>query len=149
MVDKPVCEVLAAEVCVARRGLDLEDAVLDLQQGHIERAATHVIDENGLGSLLLGVKAIGKGRSGRLIDNAEHIEAADDSCILSGLPLRVVEVCGHSDDGIGHRHAQVRLSCFLHLLQHHGRDLLRVETLGVALELDLDHRLFPPASGDL
>ena len=43
-----VVPVVATEVVVTAGRLDLDDALADLEQGHVERAATEVEDEDGL-----------------------------------------------------------------------------------------------------
>ena len=47
-VDDALVPVVATEVVVTAGGLDLDDALADLEQGHVERAATEVEDEDGL-----------------------------------------------------------------------------------------------------
>src|SRR5215218_6176062 len=51
-------EVVAAEVVVAACGLDLEDALTELQDGDVESTATKVEDEDGL--VLLLVHTVGQ-----------------------------------------------------------------------------------------
>ncbi len=46
MVDEALIEVLTAQMRVTSGGLHLEDALLNGEQGHIERAATEVEDEH-------------------------------------------------------------------------------------------------------
>ena len=46
VVDEALVKVLSAQVGVTGSGLDLEDSLLNGQQGHIEGAATEVEDED-------------------------------------------------------------------------------------------------------
>ncbi len=57
-VDDGLVEVVAAEVVVAGGGLDLEHAVADLEDGHVEGAAAEVEHEDRLVGFL--VEAIGE-----------------------------------------------------------------------------------------
>ena len=74
-VDDPLVEVVAAEVRVAVGGLDLEDAVAQLQDRDVERAAAQVVHGDGL--VLLLVQAVGERRGGRLVDDSQDFEARD------------------------------------------------------------------------
>merc|ERR1712203_440940 len=82
-------EVLAAQVSVAVRCNDFEDAVVDGQQGHIEGAAAQIVHQDVLLRLL--VQAVGDGRGGGLVDDTQDVEAGDHARILRGLPLLIVE----------------------------------------------------------
>ncbi len=126
-VHDPPVVVVATQVGVAVGGLDLEDAVADVENGHIERAAAQVEHQNRLIRLL--VQAVRQGRGSGLVDDADHVQTGDLSGVLGGLTLRVVEVSGYGDDGVGHLLAQVRLGVSLELLQDHRRDLFRRELL--------------------
>ena len=128
-VDDLLVPVVATEVVVATGGLDLDDAVADLEQGHVERAAAEVEDEDRLVVAL--VEAVRKRGRGGLVDDAQDVEARDLAGFLGGLALVVVEVRRHGDDGVGHRLAEVGLGVALELLQHERADLLRVERLVV------------------
>jgi hypothetical protein len=80
-------------VRVAVGRLDLEHALADLQQGHVERAAAEVEHQHGLvrGAL---VEPVGQRGRGGLVDDPQDLEARDLSGLLGGLALRVVEVRG-------------------------------------------------------
>ena len=94
LVDQPVddrlVEVVAAEVGVAVGGLDLEDAVADLEDGDVEGAAAEVEDEDRLVVLL--VEPVGERGRRRLVDDALDLEAGDLAGVLRRLALGVVEV---------------------------------------------------------
>ena len=132
-VDDPLVPVVAAEVGVAVGGLDLEHAVADLEHRHVEGAAAEVEHEDRLVGVLL-VEAVGQRGRGRLVDDAQHLEAGDLAGLLGGGALGVVEVGGHGDDGLVDRVAEVGLGVALELHQRAGRDLLR----GVVLAVDVD-----------
>ena len=105
---------------------DLEDAVVNGEEGDIEGAASEIEDENV--RLAAGlVHAVGDGSRGGLVDDALHLHARNGPGILGGLALRVVEVGRDGDDGVLDVLAEEGLGGRLHLLQHHGRDLLRRE----------------------
>ena len=95
-VDDRLVEVVAAEVVVAVRRLHLEDAVAELEHRDVERAAAEVEDEDRLVGALL-VEAVGERGRGRLVDDAQDVEAGDLAGVLRRLALRVVEVGGHGD----------------------------------------------------
>ena len=143
-VDDALIPVVAAQVVVARGGRDLEHAVAQLQDGHVERAAAQVEHEDLL--ILVGlVQAVSQRRGGRLVDDAQHLEAGDLAGVLGGLALSVVEVRRDGDDRLGHRAAELLLGVGLHLLQHHRRDLLG----GVVLAVDVDDRAAVLALADV
>ena len=118
----------------------LEDAVFDPQNRDVERAAAEVVHGDEAGVAL--VEAVRERRRGRLVDDAEDVEAGDAPGVARGGPLRVVEVRGHGDDGpvdLGIDLAllgEMRLGAVLQLAQDERRDLRRRE-LALA-EPDLD-----------
>ncbi len=132
VVDDALVPVVATEVVVTVGGLHLDDAVADLQQGHVEGAATEVEDED---RLVVLVEAVGQRGGGRLVDDAQDVQARDLAGLLGRLALGVVEVGRDGDDRVGHLLAQVGLGVPLQLLQDEGAHLLRVELLAVELDL--------------
>ena len=137
-VDDLLIPVVAAQVVVAVGGLHLNggEAVVvlaDLQQGHIEGAAAEVEDQDALVFLAL-LKTVGQRGRGRLVDDAQDVQACDLAGVLGGLTLGVVEVCRAGDDGIGDGLAEVRLGVPLQLHQDLRGDLLRRPLLAVDLD---------------
>ena len=141
VVDETVVEVLATQMGVTGSRLDLEDTLLNGQERHIEGTTTKIEDEDVALALDLLVETIGDGGGSRLVDDAEDVEAGNETSVLGGLTLGVVEVGRDGDDGVVDGAAQVGLGSLAHLGQDHGGDLLGGEDLGLALELDLDDGL--------
>ena len=82
VVHEAVVKVLAAQVGVSSGGLDLEDALLDREQGYIEGSAPQVEDEHvalARGRALL-VQAVRDGGGCGLVDDAHHLQAGDHAC---------------------------------------------------------------------
>ena len=143
-VDDRLVEVVAAEVVVAVRGLHLEDAVAKLEDRDVERAAAEVEDEDRLVGALL-VEAVRQRGRGRLVDDADDVEAGDLAGVLRRLALCVVEVGRDGDHRVGDRLAEVRLGVRLQLLEDHRGDLRR----RVLLVLGLDAHVAVLAFDDL
>ena len=57
----------------------------------------------------------------------------DPAGVLGGLALRVVEVCWHCDDSTLYLVSKMRLGSLLDVGQDHGRNLLGIKRLGLAL----------------
>jgi len=141
VVNKTVVEVLATQMSVTGRRLDLEDTLLDSEERDIESAATEIEDEDVALTLDLLVETVGNGGRGRLVDDAEYVETSNETGILGGLTLRVVEVRRDGDNSVINGATEVGLSNLAHLGQDHGGNLLGCEGLALALELDLDDGL--------
>jgi hypothetical protein len=74
-VDDAAIEVLAAEEGVAGGRDDLEHAVADLEDRDVERAAAEIVDRDPTLEVL--AEAVGQGRRGGLVDDADDVEAGD------------------------------------------------------------------------
>ena len=123
--EEQVVDVVAAEVRVAVGGLHLEDAVVELENGDVEGAAAEIVD--GDGAVLGAIEAVGERCGGGLVDEAKHFKAGHAACVLGGLALRIVEVGGDGDDGLGDRRAEEALGVALELAQNVGGDFRRSE----------------------
>ena len=66
-------EVVAAQGCVAAGGHDLEHALAQAQQRHVEGAAAQVVHR--VQALDAMVQPIGHRRGGRLVDQPQHLQA--------------------------------------------------------------------------
>jgi hypothetical protein len=75
-VDDAAVEVLAAEERVARGRQHLEDAVGDLEDRDVERAAAEVVHRDAACRWLFAV-AVGQRGGGGLVDDADDVEAGD------------------------------------------------------------------------
>jgi hypothetical protein len=146
--DKAVVEVLATEMGVSVGGLNLEDTLVNAEEGHIKGTTTEIEDQDVAFTTSLLVKTVSNSSCGRLIDDAQNLQSRNRACVLGGLTLAVIEVRGHGDDGLLHSAVQVRLCDVLHLRKDHGGDFLRSESLGLALVLHLQDGLVSGALDD-
>jgi len=146
VVYETVIEVLTTQVGVTSSGLDLEDTLLDGKERNIEGTTTEIEDEDVALTLNLLVETVGNGSSGRLVDDAEDVEASNETGVLGSLTLRVIEVGGDSDDGVVDGATEVGLGGLAHLGENHGGNLLRGEGLLLALELNLDDWFATPVN---
>ena len=106
-VDDLLVPVIAAQVGVAVGGFDFDHAFAHFQDGHVERAAAQVEDQDGF--VLLLVQAVGQRGGGRLVDDAHHFQTGDLAGIFGGLALAVVEVGRDGDDRLRDRSRPDRL----------------------------------------
>lgn len=138
---KQVCiEILATQVSITSSSFDGKDTTLDTEQRHIESATTEIVDEDVPRLLLLArSETISNSCGSWLVDNSEDVETRDSACIFCSLSLVVVEVCWNCNDGLLDLLAELGLSHFLHLHEHHGGDLLGREDLGLFQVFDLNH----------
>ena len=132
-IDDLLIPVIAAEIRVSGRALDLEDTVANFKYRNVERAAAEVEHQDGL-VFALFVHAVGqRGRSG-LVDNAQYFKPGNLASFFCRLALGIVEIGRHSDNGLCDRVAKVGLSVALELLQDPSADFLSV--VGLAVNVD-------------
>ena len=104
-VDDALIEIVAAELRVTVRRLDVKNAIGDAQQRHVKGAATKVEDQDPFDGA--AVKAIGQSSCSGLIEDALHRDARQPSGVTGGLALCVVEVSGHGHHCRFHRFTQI------------------------------------------
>ena len=92
VVDETVVKVFTTKVSVTSGGLDFEDSLLNGQERNIEGTTTQVEDEDVALTLGLLVKTVGNGGSSGLVDDTEDVETSNETGVLGGLTLGVVEV---------------------------------------------------------
>ena len=126
--DQDFIEVPTSQIHVTIRGEHVDQAVLDVEHGHVKGAATEV-KHNDVHLLVGVVEAAGHCRSSRLIDDALAVEASDFARMPRRLFLRLIEVRRHCDDGFFDLALQPVLCHLLHGVEHLGRDLLRGHSL--------------------
>ena len=102
VLDDGVVHVGAAELCVARSALDLEDAAAHLHYRDVQGAAAKVKDHYLQVPVGL-VKAVGKRRRGGFVDYPDNLQACNLACVLCGLALVVVEISRNSDNRLRDR----------------------------------------------
>ena len=134
-VDDALIQIVTAKMRVTVGRLHLDDPFTDLENRNVERATTEVIDRDRFVFLL--VETVRERRRSRFVDDAENVEPGDLAGILRRLPLRVVEVRGHSDDRVRHLLTEIVLGCRLQLVKKHRGDLRR----RILLAADLHPRI--------
>ncbi|KAK3029717.1 hypothetical protein RJ639_039126 [Escallonia herrerae] len=97
-----VQEALDSLVSDTTSGLDFNFTLFNSEERYIESTATKIENKHILctNNRFLSEKTISNGSSGRLVDNARHIEACNSSSILCSLALRVSEIGRDSDKSI-------------------------------------------------
>ena len=124
--------VPAAELGIAAGGLDLEDPLTDLHDGHVQGPATEVEDHQGIFSFF--IQTVGQGRRRGLVDDPDHVQTGDSTRVLGGLSLVVIEVGGHGDHRFFYGLSKIGLGVLLDLSQDGRGYLLR----SILLPTDLD-----------
>ena len=133
--DQQVVDVVATEMSVAIGGDHFEDALVQLENRDVKRAAAQVVNRNGLSVLL--IETVGQ-RGGRgFVHQAQNFQPGNAAGVFGGLPLRIVEVRGNGDDSLGNRRREVTLGIALQLAQDESRNLRRGK--GLIAELDAQH----------
>ena len=144
---QPRVEVVAAKTGVAVRGQHLEDPAAELQDGDVEGAAPEVVDRDR--PLLALVEPVGERRRGRLVHEAQHLEACEPPGVLGRLALAVVEVRRHRDHGLADGAPERVLGPALELAQDERRHLGRRHLTALDHETDHTpaplHEAIPPA----
>ena len=130
VISDTLVKIFTTEMSVTSGCEHLEDTVIDSQDRDIEGTTTKIENDDVL--LVLLVKTVGNSGGGRLVDDTEDLESSDDTSVLGGLSLGVIEVGWDGDDGVLDVLTEVLLSDLLHLGEDHGRDFLWAELLSAS-----------------
>lgn len=98
--DQLVVEIFTSQMGVSCSSLDFEHSFFNGKKGDIESTTSEIENQNVLFTLLFLIKSIGNSSGGGFINDSQNVDSSNDTSILSGLSLRIVEIGGNSDDGI-------------------------------------------------
>ena len=116
-------KVLTAQMIVACNGKYLHNAVKGIDYGDIKGASAEI--HYHICAVPEAVAClIGKCCGGWLIYQPFNINAGKLCGKLGGGSAVIVKICGHADDSLGHRLAQIGFRIFLYPAQHKGGQLL-------------------------
>ena len=122
-VNDLLVEVIAAQTVVSCCSQNLNNAVADLDDRHIEGTAAKVVYHDLL--LFLIVQSISQSGCRRLVDDTLYIQSGNLTCVLGRLTLCVVKVRGNGNYRFRYLLAQVILRIALQFLKNHSGNLLR------------------------
>ena len=88
-------EIVAAQGGIAAGGQHFEHTGRQAQDGNVKGTAAQVIDGHHAFGVL--VQAVGHGSGGRLIEQAQHVQACQACSVFGRLALSVVEIGWHGD----------------------------------------------------
>jgi hypothetical protein len=145
--DKNDIEILTTKVSVTVGRLDLEDTLLDLENGDIESTSTKIEDGNNLVVVLL--KTVSESGGGRLVDNSQNVQANNLTSVLGGLSLGIVEVGGDGDHGVLDGLSEVALGGLLHLVEDETSNLGGGVSLALGLKPSVTVRVLDNLEGHL
>jgi len=137
-LDKAIVEVLTTQVGVTIGSLDLEDTVIDGQEGNVESSTTQVENQNVALTSSLFVKAISNSGGSWLVNDSLNIQTGNGTSVFSCLSLGIIKVSRHSDNCILNLLTKVSISDLLHLGKDHGGNFFGLEFLVLTLEIDND-----------
>ena len=120
-VENAIVEIVTSEEGVTTGRQYLEHILTDLEHRDVERTAAEIVYRDLLFKTL--AKTVGQCSRGRLVEDAQYLEAGDLSGVLGRLSLVVIEVGGHRDHCLRDLFVETSFGDLLHLPQHHGGDL--------------------------
>ena len=99
VVHHAVVKVFSSQMGVTSCCPHLEETILNGQDGHIKCTASKIEDKHVLLSIGLLFETVGNGSSRGLVDDPKNVETSDDTSILGGLTLKLIEISRYSDHG--------------------------------------------------
>jgi hypothetical protein len=138
-INKGVIEIFSTEMGVTVGSLNLEDTLVNGEEGDIESTTSEIENEDVFLLILSFVETVSNGGSGWLVDDSQNIQTGDGSGVLGGLSLSIVEISWDGNDCRLHGFTKEGLGDLLHLDQNHGRNLFGLEFLLSTFMLDDNH----------
>uniref|UniRef100_A0A6N2NCI3 Uncharacterized protein n=1 Tax=Salix viminalis TaxID=40686 RepID=A0A6N2NCI3_SALVM len=102
VVHHSVVKILTSKMGISSSGFHLKDTLLDGKKRYIKSTTTQIKNQHILlpNTCCLLVKTISNGSSSGLVDNTHNIQPSNNSSVLCGLSLRVIEVSRDSNHGV-------------------------------------------------
>jgi len=99
--------------------LNFKDTILNGEEGDIEGTTTEIEDEDVSFLGVLFVETVGNSGSGGLVNDSLNVESSNDTGILSGLSLGIVEISWDGNDSLFNWLCKKFFSKFFHLINNH------------------------------